>query len=142
MAEGVGGVVVAHSDLAEALVRAVERIAGESGALVPVSNEGRGPEEVRRAVEGACSGGPTVVFTDLASGSCGVAARFAAARGRRVAVVTGANLPMLLDFVFHRQMPLDALVERLVRKGRDGIAGDSPASRSAPSHGADRPVQG
>lgn len=142
MSEPVHGVVVAHSDLAEALVRAVERIAGESGALMPVSNEGKGPEEVRRAVETACEAGPTVVFTDLASGSCGLAARFAAARGRQVAVVSGANLPMLLDFVFHRRMALEALVERLVRKGRDGIAGNAPASPPAAPRGVDRPVQG
>jgi mannose/fructose-specific phosphotransferase system component IIA len=31
------------------------------------------------------------------------------------------NLPILLDFVFHRDMPLDELVPRLVGKGRDGI---------------------
>ncbi len=119
------GVVVAHSDLAEALVRAVERIAGESGALTPVSNEHKGLEEMRRAVEAACGEGPTVLFTDLSSGSCALAGRFAAAGDRRVAVITGANLPMLLDFVFHRELALEELVDRLVRKGRDGIVADS-----------------
>jgi hypothetical protein len=38
---------------------------------------------------------------------------------------------MLLDFVFHRDMPLEALSERLIAKGREGIRslrlkGDAP----------------
>ena len=51
-------------------------------------------------------------------------------------VVSGVNLPVLLDFVFHRDMPLAALVERLVEKGRAGITG---AHREAAAH-ADRAV--
>lgn len=138
-AEPVRGVVVAHSDLATALVRAVERIAGVPDALVPLSNEDRGPEEMRRVVEAACGEGPAVVFTDLASGSCALAGRLAAAAGRAV-VITGANLPMLLDFVFHRDMELEALAARLVRKGRDGIG--ASASDAGRAQGVDRPVSG
>jgi mannose/fructose-specific phosphotransferase system component IIA len=46
-------------------------------------------------------------------------------------VLCGANLPMLLDFVFHRDMPLETLSERLIAKGREGIRslrlkGDAP----------------
>ena len=36
-------------------------------------------------------------------------------------MVCGVNLPILLDFVFHRDMPLDELVPRLLEKGRSGI---------------------
>ena len=44
------------------------------------------------------------------------------ARGSdRRAVVCGVNLPVLLDFVFHRDLPMEELVPRLVAKGRDGI---------------------
>jgi hypothetical protein len=34
---------------------------------------------------------------------------------------------MLLDFLFHREMPLEELAARLVSTGRSGIA--SPAAR-------------
>lgn len=139
MAELARGIVVAHSDLADALVRAVARIAGASDALVPLSNETRGPDEMRRAVEAACGEGPAVVFTDLSSGSCGLAGRLAVAGGARRAVVTGPNLPMLLDFVFHRDMELDALVERLVRKGREGIGAPGSAG-PVRLRDVDRPV--
>lgn len=135
------GVVVAHSDLAGALIRAVERITGVSDALVAVSNEAKGPEEMRRAIEAACGQGPTVVFTDLASGSCALAGRFVTAAGAR-ALVTGANLPMLLDFVFHRELALEPLVDRLVRKGREGIGAAGAPSGADRVPGVDRPASG
>jgi len=52
---------------------------------------------------------PAVLFIDLPGGSCLTGAvRYA--RGRTdIAVVTGVNLAMLLDFVFHRGLaPADA----------------------------------
>lgn len=123
MSEPALGVVVAHADLARAFVQAVERISGTPGALVPVTNEGAGPEELRRRVTEACGEGPAIIFVDLASGSCAFAGRVAARGSARRAVVTGASLPMLLDFVFHRKMPLPELVERVVAKGRAEAVG-------------------
>ncbi len=116
------GVVVAHGRLAEALIGAVRRIAGEGADdLVAVSNEDRGPTELRDLVAEVAGDGPTVVFVDMYAGSCAMAA-FSTCRGcaDRV-VICGVNLPILLDFVFHRDLPLGELVPRLVGKGQDGI---------------------
>lgn len=115
------GVLVTHGHLGEAFVEAAEEISGVRGALVAVSNRGVGPEELRRAVAEAIGSGPAVVFVDLASGSCGFAAS-ACARGARAAgVVTGVSLPMVLDFLFHLDLPVDELLPRLAEKGRAGI---------------------
>lgn len=130
----VRGVVVAHADLAHALVRAVEAISGVRGALVPVSNEGCSPEELRRLVEEAAGSAPAVLFVDLASGSCAFTGRLVARTTPDVAVVTGANLPMLLDFVFHRELELGALVERVREKGRGAVQAHTarPGPRPVP----------
>lgn len=112
------GVVVAHADVAAALVRAVEEISGIHGALVPLSNRECTPRELERRVADSIRPGPAVVFVDLGSGSCAHVGRRVGRRGGDVAVITGVNLPMLLDFVFHREVPLPQLAERLEQKAR------------------------
>jgi mannose/fructose-specific phosphotransferase system component IIA len=37
-------------------------------------------------------------------------------------VISGVNLPLLLDFVLHRDLPLPELGPRLVEKGRNAIS--------------------
>ncbi|MBW3533801.1 MAG: hypothetical protein KY453_01075 [Gemmatimonadetes bacterium] len=128
----VRGIVFTHGRMAEGMVDAVRTIAGTpEEALVPLSNEGRGPESLMDELDRLAGDAPAVIFTDLQSGSCAMAARLSC-RGRAPrAVVCGANLPMLLDFVFNREMPLDALVVRLVESGRKGIQA-LPAPSEAP----------
>jgi mannose/fructose-specific phosphotransferase system component IIA len=139
MSEPVRGLIVAHSSLAEGLVAAVRQIAGaDEDALLPLTNEGKGPEGLQQALAGAVGDAPVILFTDLGSGSCAFAARRFALQRPNTAVVCGANLPVLLDFVFHRQMPLPDLVQRLVDKGRSGITG----SCTEGTEHADRAVSG
>lgn len=131
----VRGLVVGHASLAHGLVAAVRQITGVAeDALVPVTNEGCGPETLQAAVSGLLGEGPAVVFTDMGSGSCAFAARRISLERPDTAIVTGVNLPLLLDFVFHREMPLAELAARLVEKGRAGITG---AHRENAAH-ADR----
>lgn len=124
MSEGVRGVVIAHSTLGEGLVAAVRRITGvDEEALSALSNEGRGPDELLAAVGERAGDGPVVLFTDMPGGSCAFAARKLAGQRGEIAHVAGANLPLLLEFVFNRELPLPELVRRLVDSGRAGITG-------------------
>ena len=119
---GVRGIVVAHGAMADGMVDAVRRIAGGAAdALQPVSNEGTSPAELKALIDDAAGDGPVLVFADLQTGSCGMAAVSTCRECGNRAVVCGVNLPILLDFVFHRDMPLDELVERLLDKGKDAI---------------------
>ncbi len=118
----VRGIVVAHGNMAQGLVEAVRRITGtQADALTPISNDGQGPEQLREQIETLCGCDPVVVFADLVSGSCGMAAAISCKEPGTRIVLCGVNLPILLDFVFHRDVPLDELVPRLVSKGREGI---------------------
>ncbi len=118
------GIVVAHAALAEGLVEAVQRIAGlDDNALVAFSNEGLGPAGIREGLAKLLDSRPAIVFTDLREGSCGIAARQVCRGGPQRVVITGVNLPLLLDFAMKRAaLPFDELVPRLVQRGRDGIS--------------------
>ncbi len=119
----VRGIVVAHADLAEAMVEAVRSIADpDPDALVAVSNVSRSPDGIADAIRQAEGTGPAIVFTDLPTGSCGIAARRVCQEDTAFAMICGVNLPVLLDFVTHRGMPLDELVQRLVDRAHAGIA--------------------
>ena len=128
MSEGeVRGIVVGHGAVAANLVEAVRGIAGvEPDALVPISNAGLGRDALCAAIRDAFGDGRQIVFTDLPSGSCHLAAMLVARESEGVAVVSGVNLPMLLDFVFKRALGLDELVLRVMEKGRNGIHGYRP----------------
>jgi mannose/fructose-specific phosphotransferase system component IIA len=116
-------VVVAHGDLAAALVRAAEEITGVRGALVPVSNVGCDRTVLEQRVLAAVNGQPALVFVDLPSGSCFLAVMHGVERLPNVRAVTGVNLTMLLDFVFHREEPLDRAAARAREVGGRAIAG-------------------
>jgi mannose/fructose-specific phosphotransferase system component IIA len=103
------GVIVSHAAVAEALVTAVASITGITDALVPVSNDGCDRDALFATLAAAVGQTPAVLFIDLPGGSC-LTGAVTYARGRPdLAVVTGVNLAMLLDFVFHRDLsPADA----------------------------------
>ena len=131
----VRGVLVGHGAMAEGLVDAVRRIAGsDPEALVPLSNDGKLPQDLSREITELVGDAPAIIFTDMPSGSCALAARLTCRnKGPRV-VVCGANLPMLLDFVFNRERPLDELAKRMLDRGRTGIQSmPKPSNHDSPS---------
>jgi mannose/fructose-specific phosphotransferase system component IIA len=114
MSEPLRGVVVTHGGVAQALVDAVSRITGLGDALVAVTNEGCDREALAARLAAAVGQAPAVVFVDLPSGSCLLAsARYLRTHGD-VAIVSGVNLPMLVDFVYNRDVPPDAAAARAV----------------------------
>jgi mannose/fructose-specific phosphotransferase system component IIA len=121
MSDELLGVVVCHGTLAGALVQAAEQISGIQGALVPVSNTGCDRETLEQRVLSAVDGKPAVVFVDLASGSCSFAVLKRLRGEPSVKVVTGVNLAMLVDFVFHRSLSPGDAAARVVAAGNKSI---------------------
>ena len=116
------GVIVSHAAVAQALVAAVTAITGIEGALTGISNEGCGTEELGERLREAVGVGPAVLFVDLPGGSCFTSsARYAKRGGADIAVVTGVNLAMLLDFVFNRDISPAEAARRAVDAGAKAI---------------------
>ena len=133
MNEEVRGILVGHGKLADGMLDAVAGITGSREGLTPVDNGIMTPEALEEHVEALVGDGPSVVFVDLPSGSCAFVARRLQYRHPRVAVVCGVNLPLLLDFVFHRTLPLEEVVERLRAHVGVSIEYTTDADSSLPS---------
>ena len=116
------GVVVGHGAVAQALVGAAEEISGVRGALIPVSNAGAGREALETRVVEAVGANRAIVFVDLPSGSCLFAAMRGLAARDNVRVVTGVNLGMLLNFLFHREQEIAEVARRAAEAGARAIA--------------------
>jgi len=121
MSEPLRGVIVSHAAVAQALRAAVAAITGLDDALVPVSNDGCDSGALTTRLAEAIAGRPAVLFVDLPGGSC-LTTSIRLARGKTdVAVVTGVNLAMLLDFVFHRDLSPAEAARRAAEAGGKAI---------------------
>ncbi|HEX9279958.1 MAG TPA: hypothetical protein VF890_04885 [Gemmatimonadales bacterium] len=121
MSEPLRGIVVSHAAVAQSLVTAVAAIAGVEDALVPVSNEGCDGRALTDRLTAAIGGKPAVLFVDLPGGSCLTGAVRYAHGKPDLAVVTGVNLAMLLDFVFHRDVSPAEAAKRAAEAGARAI---------------------
>lgn len=121
----IGLVLVTHAGLATALKMSAEMIVGaiENCATVEVVPDERADDIMARvvaAVEAVQSGG-AIIMTDLFGGTPSNMAMSFLKEGC-IEVLTGVNLPMLIEFCSRReQMPVAELAADLHRKGREGI---------------------
>jgi mannose/fructose-specific phosphotransferase system component IIA len=121
MSDETRGIVIGHGGVAAALVAAAEEISGIRGVLRPISNTGLGKEALERQVLEAVGQQPALIFVDLPSGSCLFAAMRQLPSHPDLRIVTGVNLVMLLEFLFHRELTPDEMARRAAESGAKGI---------------------
>lgn len=122
--ESIPALIVTHADLGQALVRAAEKVVGTVEGVTLLSNEGLSRADLEQAIEqlvqGWSAGG--VLLTDFWGGSCHTCGASAMRRHGEVVIVTGINLPLLLDYLHNRdQLSASELADRLQIKGRESI---------------------
>jgi mannose/fructose-specific phosphotransferase system component IIA len=124
----VRGIIIAHADLAQALITTVESITGPQDDLLALSNISLSREEMDHLIRHYLEDGQsTIFFTDFSAGSTYAVARIAinsyCRPGRVICdAISGVNLPMLLSFVTKRNnLPFSALMETVRQDGHRGI---------------------
>jgi len=127
----VPALLVMHADLSAALLRAASQVYGNVEEVATVSNDGLSKEdleaEIEEKVAGWRQGG--IVFTDFFGGSCHLCGLRAAREHGEIVVVSGLNLPILLDYLHNRgKFGVRELAERLLKKGQDSIRLQFPSA--------------
>jgi PTS system N-acetylgalactosamine-specific IIA component len=111
-------VVAGHGQFAEGVLSALDQITGRGSAFVPVSNTGLNPSDLEALIASALDRtGARVVFTDLPGGSCTMAVRRVQRARADVVLVTGANVAVLMEFLFAAEGPLGTPVAGLSQVG-------------------------
>jgi PTS system mannose-specific IIA component len=120
-----GLVLVTHAGLAGALKSAAEMIVGTidlcaSVDVIPGEHADEIMARVVSAVEAVSADG-AIIMTDLFGGTPSNMAMSFLKEGR-IEVLTGVNLPMLIEFCSRRErLPVADLASELQRSGREGI---------------------
>ena len=118
MSDPAPAIVLGHGSLAQGMISAVDRITGEGARLVPLSNDGLSGADLVQKVRAAMKDtGARVVFTDLPAGSCNTAALRAVHEEPGAVLVMGANLPALLFFAMHAELPPVEAAREAAKRG-------------------------
>jgi N-acetylgalactosamine PTS system EIIA component len=115
--------VAGHADFAAGLISAVEAVTGRGELLEPIQVKGLCGEDIQQLLrERLHATGALVIFTDLQAGSCTMAARRLLREETDVVLVSGTNLPMLLDFVMSSASSPHEAARAAVDRARSAIA--------------------
>lgn len=120
-----GILVIAHAPLASALRQCALHVFPDAGACiaaldVPAEQTPADTLEGARRLMAAQGTSHTLVLSDVFGATpCNVASQLVHAEHTRL--ITGVNLPMLLRALTYRHEPLDALAQRALQGGTQGV---------------------
>ncbi len=121
-------IVVTHGEFGAYLVEAAEGIVGRQahGVRVVATSSRQSVAEIKRRIEAALAelAGPdgVLLFTDMPGGTPNNLAFPLIRNEKRVEMVSGVNLYMLISaFSYRGQLPLEKLAEKVVADGQKSI---------------------
>jgi mannose PTS system EIIA component len=129
----IGVVVATHGKLAEELIRTAEAVVGKIEQISPMSIEASSPDmrgDLKAAIQQVDQGDGVLLLTDIYGGSpTNLCLSFLTER--KVEVVTGVNLPMLLQLpsVRNAKGGIAAVAQKLVEAGQKSVTNASEALR-------------
>ncbi|MDD5644996.1 MAG: PTS sugar transporter [bacterium] len=123
----IGAVIAAHGNLAKDLVAAAEQIVGKIEKLAIVcqfTNDKQKDIEknIVNAVESVDSPDGVLILVDVFGGSSSNIGMRLKSKNNKLMIVTGINLPMLMDLAVHRkETNIQKLADRIANTGRKSV---------------------
>ena len=121
--------IATHEGLASGLLSAHDMLAGKNDQIATIELDDRGIRNFReRFAEIRYEPGRVLILTDLKNGTPHLVAKeYEKANPERVRVVSGVNLPMVLELSRKLiNVSLDASAEKAISIGREEIEVDKP----------------
>ena len=122
----IGIVLSGHGKFASGLNSSIQLIAGKQEGFEVINfSEGMSSEELQqtllKAVETVDQGQGAVIFTDIPGGTPFNQAVILSTKKEKVKVVSGTNLPALLDACFSRDLSLNDFIAKVLESGKEGL---------------------
>lgn len=119
------GLLIGHGKFPETLLDVARSILGEIADFQIVSYESSSPKELESKVREALNklgGGESIIFVDLYGGSGANICQRLFVSDKKVEIICGVSLPMLIKFFKYRnKLNLKELVELVKKAGQDEI---------------------
>jgi PTS system mannose-specific IIA component len=120
----IGIVLASHGQLVKELLKSSEMIMGIQDNIIAITLEpDEDPFVLKDKIYEACKeiddSDGVIVLVDLMGGSPGNAAAYVAMDG--YPVITGVNLPMLLELIAMRNLEIEEVVNHIMIKGKESI---------------------
>ena len=121
----IAGIIVTHGQLGEELLKTVNLIVGEIHDCYALSGSDLCDQEVIDSIHEILdrhAGKKAVIFVDYFGGSCGATCVRASRGLKDVKVISGVNLPILLDFVTKQgTLGFEEIVDHLIHRGQESV---------------------
>jgi PTS system mannose-specific IIA component len=123
----IGAVVAAHGNLARDLVAAAEEIVGKIEKLSYVCQYSTDKQKdiernLRKAIDRVYSDEGVLVLVDVFGGSSSNIGMSLGSSNKKMMIVTGVNLPMLMDLAVHRkENDLQTLADHIANTGKKSV---------------------
>ncbi len=131
----IGLILVSHGYFAKGAVDAAEMILGKQEDIISISvlpgmDLGQVKDNILKALdELKCERG-VLIITDIIGGTPSNAAAIIAAKRDDILVLTGLNMPMLLEFLSNREITLNDIPNKICKIGKENILSLSEAIKS------------
>lgn len=117
--------IATHGELAKGIKSTIELFAGQEQPISYISAYTDGTKDLDEELNGFFDGlndeDSAVIFTDLYGGSVNQKVSVMAAGRRNIFIITGFNLPVILETVLGQAKITQDFIESVIKKGKDNL---------------------